>query len=341
MQVSEETHSGEIPRFEVVPAPTLVIPGQIDSNIPAFWQYVQGLNRLHVVTSWWTPNINSGFALARLGTPQPVKFLNSSDAGKWIEAVLQNEDGTLYGYYHHEPIGLCPGTRKTAPRIGALRSMDNGASWEDLGIILEIAAAIDCSSPNEYFAGGVGDFSVILDQQKIDAYFFISIYSWDTARQGVAVARMPWAQRDTPRGNMAVWDGEAWRTPPRNSVQLRRLFLTPAPIYQAAISWHDRSGEVDAFWGPSVHWNTFLNKYVMLLNRASDFGWSQEGIYIAFSPLLADPSKWTKPIKLFDGGPHYPQVLGLERGSGTDKVAAAKSRLFLRGQSDYFLVFRK
>jgi hypothetical protein len=323
------------------PAPPLTFPGQIDSNSPAFWQFVWGQNRLHLVMSWWTPSISRGFSVNRLGNPWAVRFLNSDAGGKWIEAVLQDEAGTLYGYYHHEPLGLCPGTTKTAPRIGAARSTDNGFSWVDLGIILEHAAPLDCETPNQYFAGGIGDFTVILNNEKTDAYFLFTVYSGHTAGQGVAMARMSWPQRDAPHGNLALWDGETWRSSPRSTTQIRRRFFEPRPIYPASVSWHDRSGGVDSFWGPSVHWNTFLSQYVILLNRASDSDWSQEGIYIAFSPVLEDPKQWTTPVKIVDGGPHYPQVMGLERNEGTDKLAGERARLFLRGQSDYFIVFQK
>src|SRR5688572_15226447 len=67
----------EIPLFDVIPAPTLMLPGAADSNSPAYWQYVQGQNRLHIVTSWWTPSISRGFSVNRMGRPQPAKFVNS------------------------------------------------------------------------------------------------------------------------------------------------------------------------------------------------------------------------------------------------------------------------
>ena len=332
--------SDEVPLFEVVPATTLMLPGNVDSNSPAFWQFVQGQNRLHVLTSWWTPSISRGFSVNRMGMPMPAKFLNSDGGGKWFESVLQDDAGTLYGYYHNEPIGLCPGSKKTAPRIGAARSADNGASWEDLGIILEMAVPLDCASPNRFFVGGAGDFTVILDEHKIDAYLFFTNYSGDKSRQGVAVARMPWAQRNNPQGNLAVWDGHAWRYPSRNRIPFPRRWIDLRPIYPAAVSWHDRSEWVDSFWGPSVHWNTFLKKYVMLLNRASDSAWTQEGIYISVSPVLDDPSNWTRPVKVFEGGVFYPQVIGLERDLGTDKLAGSRARLFIQGRSDHFIVFR-
>ena len=239
----------EIPLFEVLPAPTLMLPGSADSNSPSYWQYVQGQNRLHIVTSWWTPSISRGFSVNRMGRPQPTKFVNSDIGGKWFEAVLQDHAGALYAYYHYEPIGLCPGSKKTAPRIGAARSLDNGATWEDLGIILEMGVPPDCASPNEWFAGGAGDFSVMLDEHQIDAYFFFSNYSGDKSRQGVAVRECRGLSETIRRGispsGMAMHGvthrGTEYRFP-RRSIDLR-------PIYSAAVSWHDRSGWVDAFWG--------------------------------------------------------------------------------------------
>jgi hypothetical protein len=330
-----------VPAFDLILAPPIEFPSAVDSNSPAFWQFAQGQNRLHVVTSWENPSISQGLSVRRLGAARPVRYSNPSNGGRWMEAVLQASNGTLYGYYHNEPLGLCPGTKKTAPRIGAVRSLDNGLSWEELGILLEVpASSLDCNTPNEFFAGGVGDFTVVLDQQETDAYFFFTIYSGDKSRQGVAVARMPWAQRDTPQGNLAVWDRGLWRYPLGTASQIRRRSFQPLPIYAAAVSWHDRSESVDSFWGPSVHWNTFLNRYVMLLNRAADSEWTQEGIYVAFSPVLDDPEQWTEPRKIIEGGAWYPQVMGLERERGTDKVAGSISRLFIRGRSDYLLAFR-
>jgi hypothetical protein len=339
MPAQELPISQRIPAFELIPAPPVEFPAPVDSNSPAFWQSSWGFNRLHLLTSWENPSISRGLSIRWLGATLPISYSNAGNGGRWMEAVLQAPNGTLYGYYHNEPLGLCSGSKKTAPRIGAARSLDNGFSWEDLGIILEVpSVSLDCDTPNEYFAGGVGDFSVVLDQNETEAYFFFSIYSGTS--QGVAVGRMFWALRDTPRGNVALWDGVSWRYPRGTGPQIRR-FLQVNPIYGASVSWHDDSEVVDAFWGPSVHWNTFLNQYVMLLNRAVDSAWLQEGIYIAFSPVLDDPTQWTPPVKIIEGGTWYPQVMGLEKDKGTDKLAGAVSRLFLRGRSDYYLVFRK
>jgi hypothetical protein len=258
-----------------------------------------------------------------------------------MEAVLQDDDGTLYGYYHNEPPSVCRGVAKTAPRIGAARSTDKGLTWEDLGIILEAPPSrVQCSTPNQYFYGGVGDFSAVLNPQKSDAYFFFSAYSASLSEQGVGVARMLWQHRDQPRGNVSIWDGSGWRYPTTTRAAGRLLFPPARPIYPAATSWHDASGSVDAFWGPSVHWNTFLGKYVMLLNRASDWAWAQEGIYIASADDIADPGSWSSPAKLLSGGSWYPQVIGLTPGSGTDKEAHRTARLFVGDESSYYIRFQ-
>ena len=79
-----------------------------------------------------------------------------------------------------------------------------------------------------------------------------------------------------------------------------------------------------------MHWNSAIEHYVMLLNRAKDEEYSQEGIYVSFSPRLDDPSLWTTPVKILNGGRWYPQVIGMTTGSGTDKLAAAVPRFFMQ-----------
>jgi hypothetical protein len=90
-----------------------------------------------------------------------------------------------------------------------------------------------------------------------------------------------------------------------------------------------------------VHWNTYLEQYVMLLNRASDERWSQEGIYVSFARSLEDPGAWSPPVRLLSGGAWYPQVMGLAFGEGTDKVAGQRARFLMSGISDALIEFRR
>ncbi len=324
-------------------AARIEFPAPVDSNSPAFWQRVDGVNQLHLVNSFdGQRQMSRGTTVNGLRTAYLMTCTTECDGRRWLEAILQDVDGTLYGYYHGEPNRIaCDAPFKTAPRIGAARSRDGGSTWEDLGIILEAPAGTEqCDSPNNYFVGGIGDLSVALDQRQVDVYFFFSAYPADPTLQGVSVARMLWADRDAPQGRVAVWDEGVWRHPSVDAAGVTR-YPAARPIYHADISWHDPSGRVDAFWGPSVHWNTYLNQYVMLLNRSADSNFTSEGIYVAFASGLEDPSQWTPPRKILDGGTWYPQVIGLEPASGTDKLAGQVARFFNGGVSEYLIVFQR
>ena len=321
-------------------APRLQFPAATDSNSPVFWQLRHGRNWLHLITSSPAPKLSVGYGLDDFGTPSPVGFDNSINGRRWFEAVLPDHDRTLYRYYHNEPENVCPATGKTAPRIGAARSENGGRTWIDLGIILEAPPGSErCNTPNRYFVGGVGDFSVVLGSGEEYLYIFFSAYPRTVERQGVAVARMRWGDRDDPVGRVAVWDDGVWRYPEWTEDE-QLVHGSAAPIFRATHSWHG-SGAVDAFWGPSVHWNTFLQRYVMLLNRAKDGEFSQEGIYSSSAESLDDPREWSSPKRLLSGGKWYPQVVGSEWGLGADRLAGERARLFVGGVSDYEIVFQR
>src|SRR5688572_16684847 len=108
----------------------IVFPAEVDSNSPAFWAD----GRLHVFNSLHHPFLSEGRNVAGLEDPVGVTFRGGVSGPRWMEAVIRDEDGTLYGFYHHEPTGLCEGGSKTAPQIGAARSRDDGLTWYDLGI---------------------------------------------------------------------------------------------------------------------------------------------------------------------------------------------------------------
>jgi hypothetical protein len=115
------------------------------------------------------------------------------------------------------------------------------------------------------------------------------------------------------------------------------------PIFPVKRDWAARAP--DALWGPAVHWNTYLNCYVMLLNRAQgEPGWSQEGVYVSFSTDLSRPEMWTPPKKILDKAEFpqwyffYPQVMGLEP-EGTDRRAGQVARLYVNGVSRWEIEF--
>jgi hypothetical protein len=344
--VEAQSTTRRVPTATLLPASSIAFDGPADSNSPAVWGDVHGVRFLFLFTSFngWSTR-QAGQQVSSLSSRGPVAFETPPPHGVWFEAIVPDVDGTWYGYYHNErPAEICDNRTLMLPRIGAARSTDFGATWVDLGIVLEAPdGSHDCDTDNRFFAGGVGDFSVMLDPESRYLYFFFSQYADREGAQGVAIGRMPWGARDRPRGRVSVWlRGMAWAPPRRvqRDGESAYSFPTGMPIYRAADDWHD-GPTVDAFWGPSVHWNTHLEQYVMLLNRASDSTWRQEGIYVAFSPTLADPTAWSTPRRLLAGGDWYPQVIGTEAGKGTDRIAGETARLFLGGRSRYFIQFHR
>lgn len=313
-------------------APQVSMPRPVDSNSPAFWRD----GKLHWIGSHGYPWMNVG--PGQFG-PWEAKDVWIESVGnhwpKWIEAVWPEENDKLWGWYHAEPRDLIPGTTLTAPRIGAVISADGGETFDDLGVILDSAEPLNPRAQNGYFAGGHGDFSVILDRERRYFYFFFDNYGGPVATQGVCLARMAFEDRANPAGKVWKYHDGAWTE--------AGIGGRVTPLFPVKRSWAER--DPDALWGPSVHWNTHLNCYVMLLNRAMGTpGWSQEGIYVSFSSDLSRPESWTAPVKIlgneeFSGWYFfYPQVMGLEPG-GTDRRAGRVARLYVNGISKWEIEF--
>jgi hypothetical protein len=344
-----------IPRATLTAALPVSLPGSVDSNSPMVWDLDDGVNRLFVMTSHsGEPSISKGLSLERLGGTTEVTLQPHPGYGVWMEAVVTDGAGTWYGFYHNEwPATACGRDDRFVPRIGAARSTDNGQSWQDLGTVLQATQGTTaCDSNNRYVIGGVGDLSVMIDHDKNYLYMFYSQYQRQREAQGVAVARMLWADRDRPAGRMAIWRNGTWEpnagrlafSPLLPGAMRRRLEWTyPAanPLVSTSQAWHDADDKVDAFWGPAVHWNTALEQYVMLLNRAKDEDYAQEGIYVSFAPVLDDPTQWSAPQRILNGGKWYPQVVGSTLGTGTDKLAGATARFFMSGRSDWMINFTR
>ncbi len=335
------TREGQLPTVVVRDAPPLHFrganspspdkPGDTDCNSPAHWDG----DTLYLFNSAGHPWRSAGPNLLHLTNDyRRVEYDNKVNGGRWIECTWKADDGTLYGWYHIEPGGLCPGTHLTAPKIGAVRSRDNGAHWEDLGIVLEAPPnTLRCDTKNFYFAGGNGDFCIMLDARQEWLHFFISTYTGGLDSQGVSLARMKWSDRDAPVGKVRKWHAGAW-TEPGLGGQITAIF-------PGMIDWH--RADADAFWGPSVHWNSHLKQYVMLLNRAIDKDWQQEGVYVSFNRDLTNPRGWSAPRKILESTGKdrwYPQVLGLDATKReTDKLAGRRARLFVRGTSRWEVLF--
>jgi hypothetical protein len=142
---------------------------------------------------------------------------------------------------------------------------------------------------------------------------------------------MPFASRFSQNGAVMKWYNGDWTEPGLNG----RI----TPIFPAKVSWQQPN--TDSFWGPSIHWNSYLDQYVILLNHSCCTpGFTQEGIYVSFNKKLSDPASWTEPDKILDDSGWYPQVIGLGP-NGTDRSAGRVARLYIYGHSHWDIVFKR
>ena len=210
------TNSG-LPSVRFREATVFIMPGivnawgenhhehEVDSNSPAYWDG----DTFYLINSFLHPWRNSGPDLFHLSAPVSTHLGSTNDRlWIWIESTWKDDDGTLYGIYHYEPDNVCFGNSHlpTAPKIGWLRSIDNGLSWSDLGFVLAADPAdFRCDTQSPWDAGGEGDFSVMLDHVKDYFYIFFSSYVKNFQEQGVGVARLRYADRDNPAGKAQKW----------------------------------------------------------------------------------------------------------------------------------------
>ena len=304
------------------------MPGGVDSNSPVWWSDA-GFRMLN----------STGYSLVSTGPNQYsfdrtewVDGLRMMHLPFWMESVWKDPDGVLFGWYHHEPSGVCA-NGLTAPEIGAAVSFDDGATWDDLGIVITSGDPVDCNAKNGYFAGGHGDFSVISDRAGAYLYFYFGSYGGPVEHQGIAMARMAVGDRWGPAGAVWKWREGEWTSPGLGGLV--------TPIMPAKVAWQMQN--TDSYWGPSVHFNTSLNTFVMIMNHACcDAGWPQEGIYLSFNRLLGNATGWSAPQRIVDdvgfGPGWYPQVIGLGEGE-TDRRSGKKARLYIAGISYWELEF--
>ncbi len=308
-----------------------VLPEIIDGNTAAVWQG----DALTIFHSDGKPTLSVGPNQFELSPAIPIQFNSEEPKSIWFEAVWKDADGTLLLWYHTEP-RVCEDGKKARPQIGAAISRDGGYTVDDLGIILDAADEANCSAGNEFFAAGHGDMSAVYDPQTEHFYFFFTNYGGALASQGIVLARMAFADRYEPVGKVHKYYNGAWEEP-----GLRGL---TTPLFPARRSWAETN--MLSHWGPAVHWNQYLNQWVMLLNEACcEENWPQTGIWISYGTDLSNLESWTRPVQLLGRGQlpkqpgFYPQILGLEPGVGTDTLGGKISRLYVHGISDWEIEF--
>jgi hypothetical protein len=259
----------------------------------------------------------------------------------WFETVYHNPNDktgkTLFAVYHNEnypstlpydsatgegyidrkwPQGLKGPTSAAAVcRIGIMKSVNGGHSWENRGIFLEDLQPRMILKPHNVsntFPGGVGDPSAVASGDHL--YLFYGEYGYpgiyDSATydplkewggQCISIARIPLKDLDNPVGKARRWDGKAF-TIPHDGVGV--------PVTSLQIPVKDGGGPASGapggfHWGPSVSWNTYLECWVMLMGKVIGPSWKGHQVYISFNPNkdlgeALNSQQWTKPELLFE-----------------------------------------
>lgn len=295
----------------------------------------------------------------------------------WFETVYQDakdQSGkTLYAVYHNEnypatlpydaktgqgykdekwPQGLKGPTSPAAVcRIGIMKSVDGGRSWENKGLFLEDLQPRLILKPHntsETFAGGVGDPSAVASGEYL--YLFYGEYGYpgtynpaaydrtkEWSGQCISVARIRLTDLDNPVGKARRWDGKGFNAP-FNGVG--------APIAALQIPRAKGGGPASSptggfHWGPSVSWNTHLNAWVMLMGKVEGTSWKGDELYISFNrhPDLgtaAHSQDWSTPQLLVQRPGHTLWYPSLQPMNTPEDVAQKRTCLKLGQEARLF-----
>lgn len=306
----------------------------------------------------------------------------------WFETVYQDSKDqsgkTLYAVYHNEnypstlpydsktgegyknekwPQGLKGPTSPAAVcRIGIMKSLDGGRSWENKGLFLEDLQPRLILKPfntSNTFAGGIGDPSAVVSGDYL--YLFYGEYgypgeykeeSYDSKKewsgQCISVARILLSDLENPQGKAKRWDGTGFNAA-YNGIG--------KPIAALQIPMEEGGGPASSpkggfYWGPSVSWNTHLKCWVMLMGKVVGASWAGSSVHISFNKNqdlgeALQSQEWTKPKLLLDKPGYFLWYPSLQPMNTPEDITnkntclrlGQKARLFIKNikpeKSDY------
>jgi hypothetical protein len=298
----------------------------------------------------------------------------------WFETVYQSQDDksgkTLYAIYHNEnypetlpydpktgegyidtlwPEGLTgPQSVAAVCRIGVMKSINGGYSWENKGLFIEDLQPRMILKPHNNsltFAGGVGDPSAVANGEYL--YLFYGEYGYpgvydannydsvfEASGHCISVARMKIKDLDNPQGKAQRWDGKAFAAA-YNGIG--------KPIASLQIGKEDKGGAASRaggnfHWGPSVSWNEYLNCWVMMMGRVEGQKWVGDKVYISFNKNkdlgAADHSQqWSKPQLVLQKPGHILWYPSLQPMNTEEDIKAKRTCLRLGKKARLFVKY--
>src|SRR5258706_7584022 len=192
-------------RVVVAPAATVYrAPHYVDDNVNGWWDG----NQLHFEPGDWGRNgapithyVGSNLQQALGAEPSfhtvhPSRRNPDGCQGKvvcfWAEGTYNAGNGAVYALVEDEGWATCGGI-KGHWRMAIAKSRDNGATFDDAGIVLDEPGDDNCTGAGAYISAGAGDGSWIIGTDGY-AYVVYSAYggTWSAegGSQGLSVARI-------------------------------------------------------------------------------------------------------------------------------------------------------
>lgn len=213
------------------------------------------------------------------------------NGGSWLMSVHRLSGNDLIGFYHAEDHWCCPRNAEGIAwkSIAVTYSYDNGVTWEPGEQIITGSTP----RPDEPTWGGAGDGVVIWDAINER---WVAFYSDQMIH--MAISEDPLARP----GTWYKWYEGEFSEPGLGGQN------TPLPGL-----------DLIAGANPSVHWNTYLNEWIMVYH-----GWDPAEIYISGSQDLIH---WYTPQSIIvssqEGRAWYPTIIG-----DTDVQAGESARIY-------------
>ena len=204
-------------------------------------------------------------------------FDTYDNGGSWLMSVFREQNDDFIGFFHAEDHWYPHTSNDIAWKsIGVTYSNDKGITWET-GIQIITSATPKPEAPTW---GGTGDCCVVWDHINNR---WLCYYQEQTISMAIST---------DPKGAPGTWKKYYFGGFTEDGLGGRQ---SPLPGLSSAPGGN-----------PSVHWNTYLMKWVMVWH-----GWSPTNIYISVS---SDGINWDTPQSIIvsdiGGRAWYPTIIG-------------------------------